>query len=142
MDLSSQLKNESLLARITDVALTSSSEPIGIDFAGKNVHVINPTESPVFDGGGEWQGRYNSVPHQKYIAERTPQHIRRCHYGIFVLVVPSRKDVIVHITHGSDIFLTHVTGLCAQKSLVEYAKDRNILVSVPVLSVVQTIKNT
>lgn len=140
VDTSSQLKNKALLASITDVALTSSSEPIGIDFSGKNVHVINPTESPVFDGGDEWQGRYNSVPHQKYIVERMPEHIRRRGYGIFVLAIPSRKDVIVHITHGSDIFLTHVTGLAAQKSLVEYAKNRNILVSVPTLSVVQTIK--
>ena len=141
MDTSSRLKNESLLANITDGALTSSSEPIGIDFLGRNVHVINPTESPVFDGGDEWQNRYNSVPMQKYIVERMPERIRLSHYGIFVLAVPFRKDVIVHITHGSDIFLTHVRGLSAQKSLVEYAKDRNMLVSIPTLTVVQAIKN-
>ena len=142
MDTSSRLKNETLLASITDRALTSSSEPIGIDFLGRNVHIINPTESPIFDGGDQWQSRFNSVPRQKYIADRMPESIRLSHYGIFVLAVPFWKDVIVHITHGSDVFLTHVTGLSAQKSLVEYAKDRNMLVSVPTLTVVQTIKNT
>ena len=139
VDTSSQLKNETLLASIVDSALTSNLEPIGVDFLGRKIHVTNPADSPTYLNNPDWKARYTQHVYQKWVHERTPAGGRKTGYGFYVVGIPRLNDLIIRIEHGNEVFVTHVKDKSAWKSLIEFAKNQGIFISLPLLGLVSAI---
>ena len=136
VDTSSQLKNKTLLASIVDSALTSNLEPVGIDFLGRKIHVTNPSDSPTYLDNPDWKARYSQHVYQKWVHEKIPAGVRKTGYGFYVVGIPRLNDLIIRIEHGNEVFVTHIKDQSARKSLIEFAKNQSIFISLPLLGLV------
>jgi hypothetical protein len=139
VDTSSQLKAKTLLASIVDSALTSDTEPVGIDFLGRKIHVTNPSDAPTYLDNPDWKARYTQHAYQKWVHERTTAGVRKTEYGFYVVGIPRRNDLVIRIEHGNEVFLTHVKDKSAWKSLIEFAKNQGIFICLPQLGLVNAI---